>query len=173
MQVWRRISVHYLVLCTCQYICTSRALNDGCVTSRAVADAVEAASISPRSLAKQLNMSNSASLERNIKRELEQEGLLDGAGGGGGDDVTDDEDDEVLAELKKKQAELKALSAQNLQTARQLYKQAKEEMARQDTRTRLVAADAEASVRSSRGPNSNVYPQTLRSFTKPLLILCE
>ena len=171
MQVWRRISVHYLVLCTCQYICTSRALNDGCVTSRAVADAVEAASISPRSLAKQLNMSNSASLERNIKRELEQEGLLDGAGGG--DDVTDDEDDEVLAELKKKQAELKALSAQNLQTARQLYKQAKEEMARQDTRTRLVAADAEASVRSSRGPNSNVYPQTLRSFTKPLLILCE
>ena len=152
-------------------IAVVRALIDGCVTSRAVADAVEAASISPRSLAKQLNMSNSASLERNIKRELEQEGLLDGAGGG--DDVTDDEDDEVLAELKKKQAELKALSAQNLQTARQLYKQAKEEMARQDTRTRLVAADAEASVRSSRRPNSNVYPPTLRSFTKPLLILCE
>ena len=39
-----------------------------------IVDAAEAASISPRSLAKQLNMGNAASLERKIKRELELEG---------------------------------------------------------------------------------------------------
>ena len=40
-----------------------------------VSDAAEAASISPRSLAKQLNMGNAHNLERKIKRELELEGL--------------------------------------------------------------------------------------------------
>ena len=42
-----------------------------------IIDAAEAASISPRSLAKQLNMGNAASLERKIKRELELEGKWD------------------------------------------------------------------------------------------------
>ena len=37
-------------------------------------DAAEAASISPRSLAKQLNIGNTAALERRIKRELEENG---------------------------------------------------------------------------------------------------
>ena len=38
-------------------------------------DAVEAATISPRSLAKQLNLGNTAVLERRIKRELEEHGM--------------------------------------------------------------------------------------------------
>ena len=38
-------------------------------------DAVEAATISPRSLAKQLNLGNATALERRIKRELEEQGV--------------------------------------------------------------------------------------------------
>ena len=37
-------------------------------------DAAEAATISPRSLAKQLNIGNTAAIERRIKRELEENG---------------------------------------------------------------------------------------------------
>ena len=39
-----------------------------------IADAAEAACMSPRSLAKQLNIGNTVSLERRIKRELEEQG---------------------------------------------------------------------------------------------------
>ncbi len=39
-----------------------------------IADAAEAATMSPRSLAKQLNVGNTAQLERRIKRELEEQG---------------------------------------------------------------------------------------------------
>ena len=38
-------------------------------------DAAEAASISPRSLAKQLNIGNATKLEKRIKKELEEHGL--------------------------------------------------------------------------------------------------
>lgn len=63
----------------------------------------------------------------------------------GSDDEKSEEsaDDEILAELKKKQAELKALSHQNAVMLRFLHKQAKEEMAQQDLRKKLAAADAE------------------------------
>jgi len=40
-----------------------------------VADAVEAATVSPRALAKQLQLGNTATLERRIRRELEDIGL--------------------------------------------------------------------------------------------------
>ena len=39
-----------------------------------VTDAVEAATISPRALAKQLQLGNTATLERRIRRELEDIG---------------------------------------------------------------------------------------------------
>lgn len=63
----------------------------------------------------------------------------------GSDDEKSEEsaDDEILAELKKKQAELKALSHQNAVMLRFLHKQAKEEMAQQDLRKKLAAADTE------------------------------
>ena len=41
-----------------------------------IVDAAEAACMSPRSLAKQLNIGNTASLERRIKRELEEQGKI-------------------------------------------------------------------------------------------------
>lgn len=42
-----------------------------------IVDAVEAATISSRSLAKQLNLGNTATLEKRIKKELEEHGGWD------------------------------------------------------------------------------------------------
>ncbi|XP_046367588.1 transcriptional adapter 3-B-like [Haliotis rufescens] len=100
--------------------------------------AEEAPAISPRMLAKQLNIVNPAHLERRIKRELEEQGLIEID-----DKVEDNPDDEILAELRRKQQELKALSQRNVTITKTLYKLAKEEMARQEMRKKLSAADAE------------------------------
>ena len=54
-----------------------------------------------------------------------------------------DENDEILAELKKKQAELRALSHQNTIMLRRLHKQAKEELHSQELKKKMAAADAE------------------------------
>jgi len=56
-----------------------------------------------------------------------------------------DEADEILAELKKKQAELRALSHQNAIMLRHLHKQAKEELQSQELKKKMAAADAEVS----------------------------
>ena len=122
----------------------------------------EAAAISPGSLRKQLNIGNTVGLERSVKRELQQEGLLDGPS-----DVSDDDDDndEVLAELHRKQKELRALSAANLATTRQLYKLAQEEMARQETRRKLVAADAEVRWRDRKRDASLAVRHKYVSYT--------
>lgn len=61
------------------------------------------------------------------------------------DKVEDNPDDEILAELRRKQQELKALSQRNVTITKTLYKLAKEEMARQEMRKKLSAADAEVS----------------------------
>ena len=55
----------------------------------------------------------------------------------------DNPDDEILAELKKKQQELKALSQHNLSIIKRLHKLAKEEMQKQDLRKKMAAADTE------------------------------
>lgn len=99
---------------------------------------IEAAAISPRALAKQLNLGNPAHLEKRIKRELEEQGLLDVD-----DKVDDDPDDEILAELRKKQAELKAISQHNIMVTKKLYKLAKEMMEKQELKKKLATADAE------------------------------
>jgi transcriptional adapter 3 len=58
----------------------------------------------------------------------------------------EEEEDEILAELKKKQAELRALSHQNTVMLRFLHKQAKEELQNQELRKKMAAADAEVLV---------------------------
>lgn len=55
----------------------------------------------------------------------------------------DDPNDEVLAELRKKQQELRAISQQNVNILKSLYRQGQEDMARQDLRKKLQAADSE------------------------------
>lgn len=89
-------------------------------------------------LIKSLNISNASQLERRIKRELEEQGIFEAE-----DNPQENPDDEILAELRKCQAELKALTSYNLQTKRRLLKLAKEEMVKQELRRKLQAADAE------------------------------
>ncbi|KAK3594080.1 hypothetical protein CHS0354_040848 [Potamilus streckersoni] len=98
----------------------------------------EAPAISPRALAKQLNLGNPSHLEKRIKRELEEQGILDFE-----DKVEEDPNDEILLELRRKQQDLKAVSQHNIAITKRLYKLAKEDMARQEIKKKLQAADAE------------------------------
>lgn len=98
----------------------------------------ESAAISPKELAKQLNLGNPSHLEKRIKRELEEQGILDFE-----EDDEDDENDEILRELRAKQAELKAVCQYNVLAAKRLYKLAKEEIAKQELKRKLAVCDSE------------------------------
>ncbi|KAK3103718.1 hypothetical protein FSP39_021299 [Pinctada imbricata] len=98
----------------------------------------EAPAISPRALAKELNIGNPAHLEKRIRRELEEQGILESE-----DKVEDNPDDEVLTELRQKQQELRALSQHNVSVIKTLMGKAKEEIKKQDLKKKLATADAE------------------------------
>ncbi|KAF6025276.1 TADA3 [Bugula neritina] len=87
-------------------------------------------------LVKQFNVSNVAQLDKRIQEELEQLGILTPSEGL-------DSDDEILAELKEKQQELRAVGQHNLSMTKRLYRLAKEEMNAQDLRRKLAAVDAD------------------------------
>ena len=69
-------------------------------------------------LIKSLNISNNEALEAKVKKELQDQGILDF------NDDNDDsnENDEIQEELLRCQAELKAISAHNLQQLKRLTK---------------------------------------------------
>ncbi|GAB1602831.1 transcriptional adapter 3-like isoform X2 [Argonauta hians] len=94
--------------------------------------------ISPKMLAKQLNISNAVQLEKRIKKELEEQGILDFD-----EKVEDNPDDEILSELRRKQEELKAINLENTIMTKRLIKLAKEEMESQKLKKKLAALDAE------------------------------
>merc|ERR1719167_2078639 len=77
-----------------------------------------------------LKVSNGDSLERRLRKELEEQGILDP-----NEDDGDAGHDEVQQEL--------AVSQHNLTQLRRLAKSAREEMARQEVRNRLAEADRE------------------------------
>lgn len=85
-----------------------------------------------------LRVANGDSLERRLKKELEEQGILDP-----NDEENDAGSDEILQELGRCQQELRAVSQHNLAQLRRLAKAAREEMARQEVRNRLVEADRE------------------------------
>merc|ERR1711936_1017401 len=89
-------------------------------------------------LIKSLNITNAENLEARVRKELEEQGILDP-----NDDIKDGDHDEILEELVRCQNELKALSNHNLTQLRRLLKAAKEEMARQEVRNKLQQADNE------------------------------
>ena len=90
-------------------------------------------------LIKSLNITNAENLEARVRKELEEQGILDP-----NEDLKDGiENDEILEELVRCQNELKALSAHNLTQIKRLLKAAKEEMARQEIRNKLQQADNE------------------------------
>ncbi|XP_066553737.1 transcriptional adapter 3 isoform X2 [Amia ocellicauda] len=103
----------------------------------------DGASTSPRSQGKAFSVPHTRSLESRIKEELVSQGLLEaeergGPGGPGGDC-----EDEVLAELHKRQAELKALSTHNRARKQDLLRLAREETSRQELRQRVRVSDNE------------------------------
>ncbi|KAK7099026.1 transcriptional adapter 3-B-like [Littorina saxatilis] len=98
----------------------------------------EASAISPRMLAKQLNIGNPAALERRIQRELEEQGILEPED----DEVEDDPNDEVLTELKQAQANLKPLIQWKIRHLKDLLKNAKDQQARQQPWKKFEECDA-------------------------------
>uniref|UniRef100_A0A8C6V6W4 Transcriptional adaptor 3 n=2 Tax=Elapidae TaxID=8602 RepID=A0A8C6V6W4_NAJNA len=100
--------------------------------------AIDGASTSPRSQNKPFSVPHTKSLEGRIKEELIAQGLLESE-----DRPAEDSEDEVLAELRKRQAELKALSTHNRTKKVELLRLAKEELHRQELRQRVRIADNE------------------------------
>uniref|UniRef100_H2ZRQ6 Transcriptional adaptor 3 n=1 Tax=Latimeria chalumnae TaxID=7897 RepID=H2ZRQ6_LATCH len=98
----------------------------------------DGASTSPRSQNKSFSVPHTKSLEARIKEELIAQGLLESE-----DRPAEDSEDEVLVELRKRQAELKALSTHNRGKKQELLRLAKEEMKKQDLKQRVRMADNE------------------------------
>lgn len=93
---------------------------------------------------KSLNLGNTAQLERRIRKELEEHGIisLDDILSGTDSNNTGDED-EILDELKRCQLELKALTSKNQSQLKRLLGLAKKEMTRQEVKQKLQMVDAE------------------------------
>lgn len=93
-------------------------------------------------LLKSLNFGNTNALEKRLKKELEEQGLL-GPDDGGIGDTLDEESDEILAEMMKCQNELKIISAKNVATIKYLLEMAKKDVIKQEWETKLKSADSE------------------------------
>ncbi|EDL84580.1 rCG63095 [Rattus norvegicus] len=93
---------------------------------------------SPRNQNKPFIVPHTKSLESRIKEELIAQGLLESE-----DRPAEDSEDEVLAELRKRQAELKALSAHNRTKKHDLLRLAKKEVSLEELRQRVRMADNE------------------------------
>ena len=77
-----------------------------------------------------LKVANGDSLEARLKKELEEQGILEAG------EEEDGGPDEILSELTRCQEELKAVAQHNQAQLRRLAKSAREEMARQEIRER-------------------------------------
>lgn len=113
-------------------------IDDTMTADISVKDLDDPPSISTKTLAKQLNIGNPLQLEKRIKRELEEQGILDFD-----DRIEDNPDDEILTELRRKQDELKSINHQNMLMTKRLIKLAREEMECQKLKKKLAALDAE------------------------------
>ena len=91
-------------------------------------------------LIRSLNVTNSEALEARVKKELQDQGLLDANDEDGNGN---EEHDEIYEELIRCQNELRAISAHNLQQLKRLSKAAREEIGRQELRNKLALADQE------------------------------
>jgi transcriptional adapter 3 len=90
-------------------------------------------------LIRSLNINNPEALEARVRKELEEQGIINP----GDDDDDDVDNDEILEELKRCQNELKAVSSHNVHQLKRLLQAAKEEMVRQELRNKLQKADQE------------------------------
>ena len=138
----------------------------------------EASGDSKSNLIKSLNINNAEILESRLRKELEDQGILDP----NEDDDGGEDNDEILEELKRCQTELKAVSSHNIQQLKRLLKAAKEEMVRQELRNKLSQADAEvmeaykkisAARSKKKAPSKKEREQAWKALKERELILKE
>lgn len=92
--------------------------------------------------AKTSSGAQNAALERRIRQELEEQGLLAAEERSN----VNETDDEILTELRRCQGELRAISQHNFQQLNKLHRMALDEMKRQEVRKKLAAADNEVRI---------------------------
>jgi transcriptional adapter 3 len=92
---------------------------------------------------KSLNLGNTAKLEKRIRKELEEHGIISLDDILNGSDTSAGDEDEILQELKRSQQELKSLSDKNHSQIKRLLSAAKKEITRQDVSKKLEMADTE------------------------------
>ena len=92
---------------------------------------------------KSLNLGNTTQLERRIRKELEEQGILSMEDILNGNDSLSNEEDEILEELKRCQAELKDVSSKNQSHLKRLHSLAKKEIAKQEIVKKLQNSDQE------------------------------
>lgn len=93
-----------------------------------------------KKVTKALNLGNTAQLEKRIKKELEEAGLLELDDGSS---LVEDEEDEILRELINTQNELKMVTQQNSSQLKLLLSKARVDMARQEIEGKLKLVDEE------------------------------
>lgn len=84
-------------------------------------------------------MRNGILIERRVRKELIEQGILDG------DDIVKEEDDEILSEIMRVRTELSAIGEYNSNELKKLYNVAKEEMNRLEIKRKLDVVDQEVS----------------------------
>lgn len=89
---------------------------------------------------KNLSLGNCVLLEKRIKKELEDNGLLELSDALSGDSL---EEDEILKELTKCQSDLRMVTAQNKSTLKLLLSKSKQNLAKQEIKKKVQAADTE------------------------------
>lgn len=82
-------------------------------------------------------LKNGINIERRVKKELIEQGLLDP------DDFQKECEDEILAEIKKVRTELASIAEYNYEELKKLQKAAKEEIKRLEIKRKLDAVDQE------------------------------
>ncbi|XP_063614837.1 transcriptional adapter 3-B-like isoform X1 [Penaeus indicus] len=97
--------------------------------------AVDGLGISRPGMIRSLGLASASSLEKRIKKELQEQGVLEAEYG------NEDDDDEILSELRRCQAELRAVSAHNAQQLSRLLTLARESLVRHDLKKKLRDAD--------------------------------
>ncbi|XP_071552938.1 transcriptional adapter 3-B isoform X1 [Panulirus ornatus] len=86
-------------------------------------------------LIKSLGLGSASSLEKRIKKELQEQGVMETDYG------NEDDDDEILSELRRCQSELRAVSSHNVTQLTRLLNLARESLVRHDLKKRLRDAD--------------------------------
>ena len=103
---------------------------------------------------KQVSTGNTAQIEKRIKKELQDHGLIEldepeagssgvGAGSGAGGAGGAAEEDEILHELLKAQSELKMIASTNASQLKSLLQFVRADLQRQEIEQRLAEADEE------------------------------